>query len=82
MGENDFVTEGQCDKKLEKVYGRINNIDRNLAKIFGGVAVVVFVSTFMIGVVSFSINQRFSGVEKAIDKMDNRLVEVLKQDKP
>lgn len=77
MGGSDFVTEEECDLKLEKVYKRINAIDRNLAKIFGGVAVVVFVSTFVVGLVSFHINQRFSGVEKTLDKMDTRLIDYI-----
>ena len=77
MAEDDFVTEKQCDKKLEKVYERMNKIDNNLAKIFGGIAVITFVSTFVIGLVGFHINQRFSGVEKTLDKMGNRQIEYL-----
>ena len=79
MAENDFVTEGQCNDKIDKVYERMNKIDNNLAKIFGGIAVITFVSTFAIGAVSFHITQRFSGVEKTLDKMDNRLVEVISE---
>lgn len=77
MNGSAFVTEKHCNGKLEKVYARINTIDRNLAKVIGGIVVVAFVSTFFVGLVSFHINQRFSGVEKSIDKMDNRLVEYL-----
>ena len=79
MGENDFVTEGQCDAKLEKVYNRMNKIDNNLAKIFGGIAVITFVSTMVVGLVGFHINQRFSGVEKTLDKMDTRLVDYISE---
>ena len=77
MGEKDHVTEEQCDVKLEKVYHRINALDRNLSKIFGGVAVVVFLSAFFVGAVSFFIDFRFSSLEKSFDKMDNRLIEYL-----
>lgn len=81
MGENDFVTEGQCDKKLEKVYERINHLDRNLARIFGGVAVVVFLSAFFVTGVSFFIDFRFSSVEKSIEKMDNRIIDYIDEAK-
>jgi len=81
MGENDFVTEGQCDKKLEKMYDRINNLDRSLAKIFGGVAVVVFLATFCIGGAAFFIDFRFASVEKAIEKMDNRVIKYIDEKK-
>lgn len=74
MTESSYVTEGECDKKLEKVYKRMNAIENNVAKMFGGIAVVAFLSSFIVGFVSFHINQRFSGVEKAIEKMDNRII--------
>ena len=81
MGENDFVTQKQHNESIGKVYDRINGLDRGLARIFGGIAVVSFLAAFVVGIVAFSINQRFLGVEKSIDKMDTRLIEVLKQSK-
>ena len=79
MSGNDFVTEEQCDKKFGEIYKRINGIDLNVARIFGGVAVVVFVSTFVVTLVAFHLNLRFSGIEKSIEKMDTRLVKYISQ---
>lgn len=77
MSKDDHVTEGQCDEKLKDVYSRVNRVENNLSRIFGGIMVIAFVSTFVIGFVSFHINQRFSGVEKTLDKMDTRQVEYM-----
>lgn len=75
MGEDSFITEKQCDSKISGVYEKMNAIDRKVATIMGGVAVLVFLSTFMVGMVSFHINTRFSGMEKTLEKVDTRLLD-------
>lgn len=68
MGKDDPTTEEQCDDKMAKVYERMNALDLKVSGILGGVSVLVFLLTFIVGVVAFHINTRFSGVEKAIEK--------------
>lgn len=74
MGEQSAVTEIECSGRTHAIYERLNKTDTALAKIYGGLAVVVFVAAFIVAMVSSNINRRFSGVEKSIDKMDTRLI--------
>ena len=81
MGKDDPVTEEQCDNNLKDIYERVNKTDAKVSMIMGGVGVLVFLSTFMVGIVSFHINNRFTGLEKAFEKQDQRLVQFMTKEK-
>ena len=86
MGLGNSVTEEQCSSRLNEVFSkienvsrRVNTIDKSLAKVYGGIAVLAFVSTLFFSLVSFHINEKFSGIEGQIKTVDDRLIEVIKK---
>lgn len=63
------VDQTTCEGRMEKVHEKINGVNKALATIIGGVAVLVFVIPILTGILAAYAEYKFSVLEKQIDEI-------------
>lgn len=73
MGESDLVTQGQCDDRIDKVYGKLEGLSGSVNKMLGGIAVASFILVVCVGGVFYHFNYRFSDIEQSLDHISEKV---------
>lgn len=68
MGDEDLVTNGQCDSRINKVYEKLDNVTGAVNRILGGIAVATIALTLCVGGVFVYWNYRFTVVDSHIQE--------------
>lgn len=74
MGEENDVSQAQCDERIGEVYKELRSLDKSVNKILGGISVAAFVLVMCVGGVFYHFNMRFSGLSEDIKNIEHLIL--------